>query len=261
MISLNDANLAAKNISKRIVEELEEKVVSIYLFGSLALGDFSPEFSDLDLAIILKEDLDGKSFDLIKKLQLEFSEKYPHWNKDGIEMIFVSIFILQNFKKQKTLISVTSPGMPLQTIENKEYYQIYWYFLQDYGKLLYGKDINEIIPKIQKHEFIEQSCKFMLNELPIWEDLAKQSCHDQYYLVVTICRILYLIENKSHTSKKKALFWAIDFYPEFKDLFEFCWSWRGKWQIKGKPLDSINLVLKFFNFAELQVRKYLDKHK
>ena len=53
--SLNEINYALELFSKEVKEALHENFISIILYGGLAKGEFTPETSDINIMIVLKD--------------------------------------------------------------------------------------------------------------------------------------------------------------------------------------------------------------
>ena len=52
---------ATKQISKWLNDILKDNYVGVYFHGSLRLGSFNPDKSDLDFIIVVKEKIDAKT--------------------------------------------------------------------------------------------------------------------------------------------------------------------------------------------------------
>src|SRR6188768_3271216 len=51
---------------------LEQKLVGVYLYGSLVWGDFDQESSDIDLLVATACDIDDQEFSNLHRMQLDF---------------------------------------------------------------------------------------------------------------------------------------------------------------------------------------------
>ena len=58
---------------------LREKLVGCYLYGSLSLGDFDPQSSDVDFLIVTTEDLSGKVLEELRDMHASIaSSRLPY---------------------------------------------------------------------------------------------------------------------------------------------------------------------------------------
>ena len=249
-------NLMIENIvtdvSDKIRQMLGENMIGIYLFGSLVLGDFDENFSDIDLMIVLKRDINTDEFEKIKDLQKYISKKYSRFGTDGIEMIFVSTETIKKYLIKETFLTAVAPGNPLETIVCKTECLIYFYIVRNYGKTILGTPKEEVFPIISETDFVNMSNKVALENIPYWEEACKKTLHEQFYSVITLCRAFYIKENKTYPSKLEAKNWTKNKYPDFKDIIEYAWNQRGKWKETDNPTDDHKYqeIIEFFEFAK-----------
>lgn len=243
------------DVSDKIEKLLGDNIVGIYLFGSLVLGDFDENFSDIDLMIVLKKGINKDEFEKIKDLQKYISEKYPRFGTDGVEMIFVSTETIKNYLDKETFLTAIAPGNPLETIVCEPEFLIYFYIVRNYGKTILGTPKEEVFPIISKNDFVNTSNKVALENIPRWKEACKKTLHEQFYSVITLCRALYIKENKTYPSKLEAENWAKNKYPDFKDMVEYTWNQRGKWKETDRPTDEHKYqeIIKFFEFAKSEL--------
>lgn len=245
------------DVSDKIRQTFGDNLIGVYLFGSLVLGDFDKNFSDIDLMIVLKKDISTSEFKKIKDLQKYISEKYPRFGTDGVEMIFVSTYAINNYLHEKTFLTAVAPGNPLETTVCKPEFMIYFYMVKNYGKTIVGVPKEKIFPEISKADFVNISNKVALENIPYWKESCKKTFHEQFYSVITLCRALYISKNKIYPSKLEAKNWAIYNYPHFKDIIEYVWLLRGKWKKTDIPTDEYKYqkIMDFFDFAKDELKK------
>lgn len=243
------------DVSDKIKQMFGDNMIGIYLFGSLVLGDFDENFSDIDLMIVLKRDINKDEFEKIKDLQKYISEEYSRFGTDGIEMIFVSTETIKSYLVKETFLTAVAPGNPLETIVCKPEFLIYFYIVRNYGETILGTPKKEVFPEISKTDFVNMSNSVALENIPYWKESCKKTLHEQFYSVITLCRALYIKENKTCPSKLEAKNWAKNKYPNFKDIIEYAWNQRGKWKETDKPTDEHKYqeIIKFFEFAKIKL--------
>ena len=140
------------------VEELNENLVGVYLHGSLAMGCFNPEQSDIDLLVIVKKDIPNvtkrrmiKTLMLITeghRNQLEMSmiiEKYV------IDFVYPTPFELHYFHPRYLVDSNFICG-------GKDFYDSdlagHIVVTQHRGITLVGEDIKSVFKPIDKQYYI-----------------------------------------------------------------------------------------------------------
>ena len=64
----------------RMKSILGEKLVGLYLEGSLIIGDFDPNISDIDLVAALSADIDDRKFEELQKMHQDFATAHQEWD-------------------------------------------------------------------------------------------------------------------------------------------------------------------------------------
>ncbi len=100
-------------LTSLLMKELGDRLIGLYLFGSLASGTFHDFKSDLDLfAVIAREIEEGDQFDALASLHTAFVSAHPTW-AERIEVGYVSHAVLQSFIEIPSgRIAAISPGEP-----------------------------------------------------------------------------------------------------------------------------------------------------
>lgn len=70
-----DINKLLTNLLFRMQNILGEKLVGLYLYGSLATGDFNQNVSDIDLVAVLESEIDGGEFEQVEKMHQDFASE------------------------------------------------------------------------------------------------------------------------------------------------------------------------------------------
>src|SRR6266498_5760078 len=91
-----DINDLLDTLLSQIQAVLHQKLVGVYLYGSLVWGDFDYDISDIDLLVATSSDIDEEAFSALQRMQLDFVDMHKQW--DGrIEIAYLSIAALQTF--------------------------------------------------------------------------------------------------------------------------------------------------------------------
>lgn len=136
---------AVSELVNVITKRYGNKIRAIYAGGSFARGDFVPGRSDIDLYIVvedrkeeLQKDLQQEALKIEKKY---FKELRPVFD----EVLGVSTTTLQEIKEGKSFL-----GAGFE----------YSNFIRE-GKLLWGKDIKKLIPKLPPEKQKESARKYL----------------------------------------------------------------------------------------------------
>ena len=208
----------------RIQKTLGEKLVGLYLYGSLVAGDFDYELSDIDLLAATATAIKPNELERLKTMHAEIKKANPQWN-NRIETAYVSLAALQTFKSKKSRIANISPGEPLHFLDAGHDWLLNWYFVRDCGITVLGEPPETIIAPVSKKEFIE-AVREQARERAENIENAKFSRPFQAYLIMTFCRALYAVETGEQASKKHAASWVKNRFPEYAGLIENAFKWR-----------------------------------
>jgi predicted nucleotidyltransferase len=221
-----DVSSVLDEILSRQREILGEKLVGLYVYGSLAAGDFDSEISDIDLLAATATLIDAGEFAALEWMHLELMNDNPHWD-NRIEIQYAPVDYLQTFKTRKSKIANISPGEPFHFIEAGRDWLLNWYFVREHGATLFGAPPASVIAPVSKAEFIE-TVREQAFERAENVERAKYSRPYQAYLIMTVCRALYAVENGEQVSKRRAAAWAQAQFPEDASLIENAFEWREK---------------------------------
>jgi predicted nucleotidyltransferase len=206
---------------------LGQKLVGVYLYGSLVWGDFDRESSDIDLVVATSSDIDVQEFSDLDAMQLGLIDKHTYW--DGrIEIAYVSIAALQTFKSHTYKLAVISPGEPFHIKASDPGWLMNWYMVQEQGRILFGPAPTTLIDPISKQEFI-QTVKAHAARWGEWIH-DSHSRPSQAYAILTMCRALYTCTHGVQASKRKAAEWAVQELPEWSDVIKSALLWRAAWR-------------------------------
>lgn len=205
---------------------LGERIVGIYLYGSLAYGDFDPEISDIDLLAVVASDLSEREIERLREMHEAFATGHPEW-AGRVDANYVSIEGLRGFRERRHPMSYITPGEPFQTIEAGPDWLMNWHQVRASGQAVYGTPAEDVVPEISWQEF-ETAVRENVATFPAKVRDAERPY--QSYLVLTVCRALYTLRFDRQVSKRVAMEWAKGELPRWSDLIERAWSWRSEFR-------------------------------
>jgi len=218
-----DINALIEILLSSIQRILGAKLVAFYLAGSLIIGDFDPNISDIDLVAALSSQIDDREFDALQEMHSAFAAQYKEWD-NRIEVCYISVVALNTVRSRTSQIANISPGEPFHMRESSREWLSDWYLVRERGVTLFGPSPEEIIEPISKEEFI-QTIKAHARAWGEWiNDMHTQG--GQAYAILTMCRALYTCTNGEQVSKKQAALWAQKALPEWSQLIENALLWR-----------------------------------
>lgn len=188
----------------------KENLTGIYLHGSLAMGCFNPNKSDIDLIIVIKNSITD-----IQKLQ--FMNHIVELNKiapsKGIELSIVREEYCRNFL-YPTPFELHFSNAHLQWfIDDPTDYihkmngidkdlAAHFKIIKKYGVVLQGEAINDVFADVPKEDYIDS----------IWGDVegAKEDILEEpIYVILNLCRVAAFLKNGFILSKKQGGEWAL----------------------------------------------------
>ncbi len=226
------------------VEIFDKKVEGFYLYGSLVWGDFDILSSDIDTLCVLTTEITIDEIESLRILHGKIVVKYPMW-KERIEVQYNSLDGLRYFRKFTSKMGNISPGEPLHIIDAGIEWLDAWYLVQEYGVTLYGTNKAEVIPHIDKSEFIQTICNYARGFRE--QVRGSENCQaSQAYAVLTMCRALYTLKTGEQVSKLAAAKWVSNFLPEYSELIENAIVWRRERQSLSENSTETYLLTRNF---------------
>lgn len=227
---------------------LRQRLVGVYLYGSLITGDFDSGISDIDLVVVMTGELDEARFKALHQLHQHVVERYPDWD-DRLELAYISSAALRSFRQQSSTIGIISPGEPFHLLRAGADWLISWYALREDGVSLVGPPIQSLIDDIPASDYLEAVGEHIRN----YRDSVKKPHNKSAlsYIVLTVARGIYTLSHRRATSKIKAAHWAKRRYPQWAELLESALRWRANpdcdlrtaEQIRPEVADFVNDML------------------
>jgi hypothetical protein len=218
-----DVNQILDILLTRIKAVLGDKLVGLYLEGSLVLGDFEPGISDIDLVAAVASTIDDQEFEALKAMHESLVAEFHAWY-DRIEVCYITVDALKSVKSRTSMIVNISPGEPIHRMEARKEWIMNWYLTRETSKTLYGPSPRSIIEPISQAEFVES----VIDHVKGWGDWVQdmRNPYAQSYAILTMCRALYAYKNGTQVSKKAAAIWVQQELPEWSDLIQHALAWR-----------------------------------
>jgi predicted nucleotidyltransferase len=206
---------------------LDQKLVGLYLYGSLVTGDFDPDTSDIDLLAAISSDLDEAEFTALNTMRNDFGLQHQPW-ENRLEIAYLSLDALKTFKTRSSKIAIISPGEPFHIKEAGSDWLVNWYIVREKGLTLFGPSPRTIIEPISKEEFIDVVKRHMQGWREWVNEMRSRPC--QAYAILTMCRGLYTCRNGEQVSKQQAALWAQQQLPEWAATIQNALTWRQAWR-------------------------------
>ncbi|MCA0454777.1 MAG: DUF4111 domain-containing protein [Chloroflexi bacterium] len=222
------------------------KLVGVYVFGSLVMGDFDETVSDIDLLAALESDLNPTDFAALDQLHNEWAAAHPEW-AGRLEIAYLSRHGLQTFRNESTPMGIISPGEPFHMIEAGHDWLINWYVVRNNGLTIYGAPVEDVIAPISMDEFIDNVKIYVDGWRQRFDEFDRRP--SQAYAILTMCRALYTVTHGQQISKVKAAAWAAEQYPQWAELINNAVQWRLAWREEADGALTRDAARRFTAFA------------
>jgi predicted nucleotidyltransferase len=194
----------------------------MYLYGSLASGDFDPKSSDIDFVVVTDDFLSGETISKLEDLHKRIWSNGLKWAAK-----------LEGAYVPKDLIHRDDPnGHPCPTVNEGQFYVanlgsdwiIQRHVIREYGVVLEGPDPKSLIASVSSDEIrrsvlgILDEWWFPMLEHPNW--LSDRGSEYHAFAVLTMCRSLHALKHGTIVSKPTAAHWAEIKFREWSPLIK-----------------------------------------
>ena len=206
----NDVNEVLGLLLMNAKDALQDQFVGMYLYGSLASGDFNTNTSDIDFLIITKHILSETTVSKLESMHTRIWNTGLRWASK-----------LEGSYVHKELIRRHDPeGAPCPTVNEEKFFVarrgsdwiIQRHVIREHGVIMEGPDPKTLINPVSSDdirnavlETLDDWWFSILNDRP-W--LKDRGVEYQAYAVISMCRALHALEHGTIVSKPKAVQWA-----------------------------------------------------
>lgn len=193
-----------------VSQVLGNEMVGMYLYGSLASGDFDPETSDIDFLVVTTSSLSNHTIADLETMH------HRIW-KSGSKM---AAKLEGSYIPRRDIRRHNPRSEPCPTVNEGRFYLdrrgsdwiIQRHVIREQGLTLAGPDPRTLIDPVSPED-IRRSVKGVLNEwwFPMLEDptwLRERGSEYHAYAILTMCRALYTLEQGAIVSKPAAARWV-----------------------------------------------------
>lgn len=204
-----------KGITAEAIEILGDAMTGIYLHGSLAMGCFNPEKSDIDLLFVINRDMTDSQ-------KIRFMEMAVRWNaqapKKGLEFSVVKKEVCRHFIYPTPFELHFSP-MHLKWWQDdpKGYVRhmkgtdpdlaAHFTIIRQYGIALAGAAVNEVFGEVPWEAYLDSIRQDV-------ESAGEDVANNPVYVILNLCRVIACKEEKLILSKKQGGEWGLVHLPE-----------------------------------------------
>ena len=195
-------------------EVLGRNLTGIYLHGSMAMGCFNPDKSDIDLIIVIEDDMsDTQKLVLMEHIVL-LNHQAP---RKGLEISVVKRKCCKPFVYPTPFELHFSPAH-LQWFQDatQDYVEkmkgvdidlaAHFAIIREYGVVLCGEKIEEVFAPVPRENYLDSICADV-------ENATDAIFEDPVYIILNLCRVLAFIKDGLYLSKEKGGQWGMERLP------------------------------------------------
>lgn len=231
-----EVNIVLELLLKNVKKIFKNQFVGMYLYGSLASGDFDVETSDIDFVVVTTDSISNDTFLALKAMHEHLLAHNLKW----IEKLEGSYLSQTAFRKYDASDATAWPTLnekDLYLAAHESHWVIQRYIVREQGVILAGPAPKSLIDPVQPDD-LRKAVIGYLNEwwLPMVTDSSRlQSSEYQAYAILSMCRILYTLRYGEVVSKPVAARWAQkELGRLWETVIEEALSWR-----KGEDLNFL----------------------
>jgi hypothetical protein len=230
---------------------LGHNLLGFYLRGSLALGDFNPETSDVDILVVTVHPVSEAQFEALAALHTRIPARANRYGRE-YEVSYVDRASLKRFDPGQRRHPTIGSDWPFARAEHRQNFVLERWTVRERGVTVVGPDPKTLIDPIAPDELraaVRGEFRSRMehwaagDEPPSWMDTR----YYQAFEIETICRALYTLEFDELPTKPQAVAWALGALPEpWRELVE----WSQEHRADKTPDDArIPDIMRFVRWA------------
>jgi predicted nucleotidyltransferase len=233
-----EVDRAVERLLDGVVEAIGDDLVGLYLGGSLALGDFDPASSDVDVLVATARAVPEAAVERLRRLHGALHAE-GGWAA-RLEVVYLPLAALRRFDPRDTArhpfgasdreFALGGQG-PTWVLDR--------WVVRERGLVVTGPDPGELIDPIGPQELRASVRASLAGPWALeGQDVAWLRPRDhQAFAVLSMCRDLYALEHGTLVSKPAAAAWAMRrLGPPWPALIERALAWRADRRVDDRHL-------------------------
>lgn len=243
-----DINAVLNLLLSRLRTILDDRLVGLYLYGSLAAGDFDPRNSDIDFVAVTAAPPGGEELAQLETMHKELAANGGEWGKK-LEGAYIPVDAVRRYDPDHNRFPFLSADTPFGVHPLDVDWVINLYTLRENGVVIYGPAPLTLVDPISQEQ-LSGAVRALLCDSwrghldgPEW----MRSRRYQAFVRLTMCRALYVLEHGGYVSKRAAAAWAVaNLDLEWVPLVRQALAWQHDNTEDGTALDA---TVRFMRFA------------
>jgi hypothetical protein len=249
-----DVNAVLHALLGNVQHILGDYFVGLYLYGSLASGDFDPLRSDIDFVVVTTDQLPDELISALENMHARLAASGLKW-APKLEGTYIPQAALRRYDPDAAPCPCLNEGR-FYLARHESDWVIQRYILREYGVAVAGPAVRPMIDHVQPDE-IRQGVYGVLHGW--WTSLLDNPSwlrDGEYraFAVLTMCRALYTFHHGTIASKPVSARWALATLDQrWIALIEWALTWQHADQSDhlSETLDFIRYTLERSEHASL----------
>jgi predicted nucleotidyltransferase len=247
-----DVNIILHRLRSDAESILGEQWVGMYLYGSLSLGDFNPQTSDVDFLVVTKDDLTPETITALQAMHRRLAESNLPFATQ-LEGSYIPQSALRQHDPDHSHHPYLNShdnhdeqGVVLRVEDHGSDWDIQRHIVREHGVVIAGPSPKTLIDPITPRT-IQNGVKVLLYGW--WQEMLNspllEQADYQAFAILTMCRMLYTFEHGTVVSKPVAAQWALS-------SLEPRWAWLIEWAVAYPnlpPRDPAEAVRDFIRYT------------
>ena len=224
----SDANAILSKLLSGLQITLADQFVGLYLYGSLASGDFDPRRSDVDFLVVTRAILPDETLAALDAMHAEITNSGMIFAR-RLEGVYIPIALLPRYERHSAVHPCLCCGGEFyKEAQQDSDWIIQRHILREQGVIVAGPPIRSLLDPVQPDDLRGAVCGFVRDW---WAPMLECSDHlrdreYQAYATLTFCRALYTLRFGEIRSKVMSARWVLQAHaPRWKGLIERSLAW------------------------------------
>src|SRR5262245_54733006 len=181
----------------------------MYLDGSLAIGDFEPDKSDIDFVVVTDGEISAKTFVALQAMHERIATGPSKWAQE-LEGSYIAQRALRHDRRPDALPYIDRGSTLAMVHQESGYWIIHRHMLREHGVVLAGPPPQTLIEPVERAK-LSEAVRGILREW--WRPMLLdgpllQNPFYRCYAVLTMSRMLYTLRHGEIVTKPVAARWA-----------------------------------------------------
>ena len=253
-----EVNMLLKELLEGVQAILGNHFIGMYLDGSLTSGDFDQD-SDIDFVVVADTEIADSLFSALQTMHDRIAT-IDSWFATQLEGSYIPEYALRRYDPTMALHPNLERGRGerLKMLYHDDAWVVHQYVLRERGIALAGPAPQTLIDSVSPSHLR----RAMLSVLSGWAtEILHQPAQMKYrgyqsYIVLSLCRVLYTLENGTVVSKPVAARWAQETLGEqWVPLIEQTWEGRHNPGLEASA-DDVTGTLAFIQYSLERSRQF-----